>query len=71
MARRPCSFKEVDLKRAIRATMSAGIAVARVEIDKDGKIVIVTSAEVPQTLASDLDAELEAHEARRKNARSA
>lgn len=71
MSRGPLTFKGTDVTRAIRATMAAGIAVARVEIDKDGKIVIITLAETPQTLASDLDAELEAYEARRKNARSA
>ena len=37
------TFKQRDLTKALRATVKAGIAVGRVEIDKDGKIVIVTA----------------------------
>jgi hypothetical protein len=36
-------FKQRDVTRAIKATVKAGIAVERVEIDKDGKIVIVST----------------------------
>jgi len=42
MARGPCTFKQQDVTRALRATAAAGIEVRRVEIDKDGKIVLVT-----------------------------
>ena len=42
MARGPCAFKQRDLMRALRATQAAGIEIARVEINKDGKIVLVT-----------------------------
>jgi hypothetical protein len=42
MARGPCTFKQQDVTRALRATVAAGIAVQRVEIDRDGKIVVVT-----------------------------
>lgn len=41
MARGPCTFKQQDVTRALRATVAAGIEVRRVEIDKDGKIVLV------------------------------
>ena len=43
MSRSQQTFKQCDVTRALRATVKAGIAVARVEIDKDGKIVIVTT----------------------------
>lgn len=42
MARGPCTFRQQDVTRALRATVAAGIEVQRVEIDKDGKIVVVT-----------------------------
>jgi hypothetical protein len=42
MARGACTFKQQDVTRALRATVAAGIEVRRVEIDKDGKIVLVT-----------------------------
>lgn len=39
--RRPSLFKERDVTRATKAVMSAGLNVARVEIEKDGRIVVV------------------------------
>ena len=41
MSRGQQTFKQGDLTKAIKATVKAGIAVERVEIDKDGKIIIV------------------------------
>jgi hypothetical protein len=35
-------FRQRDLTAAVRAVSAAGIEVARVEVDADGKIVIVT-----------------------------
>jgi hypothetical protein len=41
MPRGPCSFKQRDAVRALRATRAAGYEVARVEIAKDGTIILV------------------------------
>ena len=42
MSRGQQVFKQRDVTKALKATVKAGIAVERVEIDKNGKIVIVT-----------------------------
>ena len=46
MSRGHQTFKQSDLTKALRATVKAGIAVERVEIDKNGKIVVVTARSV-------------------------
>jgi DNA-binding MarR family transcriptional regulator len=43
MSRGQQTFKQSDVTRALKATVKAGIAVERVEIDKDGRIVIVSA----------------------------
>jgi hypothetical protein len=42
VTRGPCTFKQQDLVRALKGVKAAGIEVARIEIDKRGKIVIST-----------------------------
>jgi hypothetical protein len=42
MARAPSTFRQQDVTRAVKAVTAAGVHIARVEIDKSGKIVIVT-----------------------------
>jgi hypothetical protein len=41
MARGPCTFRQKDVMRALRASVAAGVEVQRVEIDREGKIVLV------------------------------
>jgi len=43
MSRGQQTFKQRDVTKALKAAAKAGIAVGRVEIDKAGKIVIVTA----------------------------
>jgi ABC-type branched-subunit amino acid transport system substrate-binding protein len=43
MARAPSTFRQQDVTRAVKGVAAAGVAIARVEIDKAGKIVIVTA----------------------------
>ena len=62
MPRAPCSFRESDVRRAIRAARSSGIEVGRIEIGRDGRIVVVPG-EPPedgatQTRAASADEEL-------------
>lgn len=65
MARSPTTFRQRDVTAAIKAAGAAGLLVSRVEIDKSGKIVIVTGAqqELIKTQC-DLDRELEEFEAK-------
>jgi hypothetical protein len=39
--RRPSTFKKADLIRATKAVQAAGLDIARVEVSRDGLIVIV------------------------------
>jgi hypothetical protein len=41
MSRAPCTFKQRDITAAVKAVTAAGVDVARVEVDKSGRIVIV------------------------------
>ena len=42
MSRGQQTFRQSDITKALRATVKAGFAVQRIEIDKNGKIVVVT-----------------------------
>ncbi|MDO5370567.1 hypothetical protein [Paracoccus sp. (in: a-proteobacteria)] len=41
MANRPAPFKQIDVTRAAKGVVAAGLPVGRVEIDREGKIVIL------------------------------
>lgn len=39
--REPCRFRQAELTRAIKAALAAGVEVDRVEIEKDGRVIVV------------------------------
>jgi hypothetical protein len=41
MSRGTCTFRQRDVAAAIKAARDAGVEVARIEIDKNGKIVVI------------------------------
>jgi hypothetical protein len=43
MSRAPSTFRQQDVTKAVKAVAAAGVHIARVEIDKAGKIVIITT----------------------------
>ena len=43
MGRAPSTFRQQDVTKAVKAVTAAGVHIARVEIDKSGKIVIITA----------------------------
>jgi len=45
MTRAPATFRQSDITKAIRAARKAGVENVRVEITKDGKLVIITAPE--------------------------
>lgn len=49
MGGRKCTFRKRDVQAAVKAVTAAGEKVARVELDANGKIIIVTSNEPPET----------------------
>ena len=45
MARAPSTFRQQDVTRAVKAVTAAGVSIARIEVDKAGKIVIITGGD--------------------------
>jgi len=40
-SRKPSNFRQTDLARAVRGARAAGVEVARIEVGRDGKIVVI------------------------------
>jgi hypothetical protein len=41
VSRGPATFRQRDLTAAVKAVVAAGLAIARVEVDKTGKIILI------------------------------
>lgn len=63
MPRRPALFKQHDLTRAVRGAIDGGVEIQRIEIDPNGKIVLITGHK-PKSDDDELDQELAEFEAR-------
>jgi len=50
------SVRQRDVAAAVKGARAAGVEVARVEIDKDGRIVIIAGTASEQSVANPLDA---------------
>ena len=55
MSRGPLTFRQRDLTRAVKAVVVAGVEIARVEVDKTGKIVIVAGKPAADTERNEWD----------------
>ncbi len=53
MARGALTFRQKDLTRALRATLAAGVSVQRIEIDKNGKIIVVAGMPESTSVSGD------------------
>jgi hypothetical protein len=66
MARAPCTFRQGDVTRAIRAVEAAGQKIRKVEVDKDGKVIIVIAQDDDDAAVdserNEWDAEYGAHQ---------
>ena len=47
-SRAPSAFRQQDVTKAIKAAAAAGVHIARIEIDKAGKIVIIAGNSADQ-----------------------
>ena len=63
MARTPSTFRQQDVTKAVKAVAAAGVDIARVEIGRDGRIVVVEQQSATSQ-QDDLDRELAEFEAR-------
>lgn len=61
MGRGPSRFRPSDVTRAVKAVVAAGVEVGRIEVDKEGRIVIIAGKGDPELLANDLDAWISKH----------
>ncbi|MBS7544370.1 hypothetical protein [Ancylobacter oerskovii] len=52
MARTKIRFKASDVTRALKGAQAAGIAFPRLEIEPDGRIVVVTEKIVPPAVVA-------------------
>jgi hypothetical protein len=49
MSRRPSPVRQTDVTRAVKGVAAAGVHIARVEIDRAGKIVIIAAEATEQS----------------------
>lgn len=52
-ARRPVAFRQADISRAVKGAQAAGLSVASVQVDRDGRIVLTVTQSTPTQSAPD------------------
>ena len=55
MAKGLLTFKETDLRRAIKTFQKLGLPIARAEIHRDGKIIVVTGEGIQGSAGNEWD----------------
>jgi hypothetical protein len=50
---RRAAFRQTDVCRAVKGATAAGVSIARIEVDANGKIVIVAGALAQSTVEDD------------------
>jgi hypothetical protein len=63
MTNRPAIVTQTEIKRTVKAVLDAGVEIARVEVDKDGRIIVIAGRPGEHTgvEANDLDAWIQKH----------
>ena len=56
MTRARTPFRQADISRAVKGATAAGLVIGRVEIDQDGKIVVVSGEGRSKETTTPLDA---------------
>lgn len=69
MARERLTFRQRDLTAALKAAKAAGVAIARIEVSRDGRLVITPGEPAAGSTDPDTDAETLAIEEAVKNAK--
>jgi hypothetical protein len=47
MSKGPHTFRQGDVTKALKAAVNAGMNVRRFEVDREGKIIVITDPSVP------------------------
>ena len=55
MTRRPSTFRQTDVARAVKAAQAAGLTVGTVEVTADGTIRVITATAPELTPANSFD----------------
>lgn len=53
MPRGDCHFRKRDMRIAIKAAQEAGVEIGRIEVDNDGKIIIIPAKEAAKTATNE------------------
>jgi hypothetical protein len=53
MPRGQCTFRQGDVTKAVKAVVAAGVHVARVEVDRAGRIVVIAGEPAPAEQAQE------------------